>query len=227
MKIEDLELLGFIHLVVTDALLIVDIQNDFLPGGALPVEDGNKIIPGVNSITSRFHVSHNPIVFTQDWHPSDHKSFASVHPGKQPYDSHESEGIGPILWPDHCVQNTDGAKLAPGLSNISFASLILQKGFNKHIDSYSAFLENDKKTDTGLNTYLKSEEINRIFICGLALDYCVYYSAIDARNYADLEVVVIIDLTKPVNSPENSVSNALIDMIEKGVKFTTSEHVLK
>ncbi len=227
MEIEDLELLGFIHIVKTDALIVVDVQNDFLPGGALPVEDGDKIIPGINSITSRFHESNNPIVFTQDWHPPDHESFASVHPGKTPYESYESEGIGPILWPDHCVQNTDGAKLAPGLLNISFASLILQKGYNKHIDSYSAFLENDKKTDTGLKTYLESEEINRVFICGLALDYCVYYSAIDGRNYADLQVVVIIDLTRPVNSPENSVSNALNDMTENEIKFTTCGHVLK
>ncbi len=227
MVIKDVELVGFIQVAETDALLIIDMQNDFLPGGQLPVDEGDEIILGINSIASYFHQINNPIVFTQDWHPLDHESFASVHQGKNPYDSYEVPGIGPILWPDHCIQGTDGAKLAPGLAYVGVANLILQKGYNKHIDSYSAFLENDKVTDTGLLTYLESENIKRVFLCGLALDYCVNYTAIDARKYADLDVVVIFDLAKPVNSPEDSLSNALKNMKENGVKFASSEQILK
>lgn len=227
MVIKDVELVGFIQVTKTDALLIIDMQNDFLPGGQLPVDEGDEIILGINSIASYFHQINNPTVFTQDWHPPDHESFASVHQGKNPYDSYEVPGIGPILWPDHCIQGTDGAKLAPGLAYVGVANLILQKGYNKHIDSYSAFLENDKVTDTGLRTYLESENIKRVFLCGLALDYCVNYTAIDARKYADLDVVVIVDLAKPVNSPEDSLSNALKNMKENGVKFALSEQILK
>ena len=229
MRIKDISVLGFIQIVKTDALLVIDLQNDFLPGGALPVEKGDEIIPGINSVAARFHQTNNPIIFTQDWHPPQHQSFASVHPSKKPYDSFESHGIGPILWPDHCVQETDGAKLAPGLTHVNNASLILQKGYNKNIDSYSAFLENDKKTDTGLKTFLEFGDppVKRVFICGLALDYCVYFSAMDARNYSGLKVIVILDLTYPVNSPENSVSNALKSMVESGIKFSTSENILE
>ncbi|MHA2074601.1 MAG: bifunctional nicotinamidase/pyrazinamidase [Candidatus Hodarchaeales archaeon] len=229
MEIKDINIVGFIKIVETDVLLIIDMQNDFLPGGALPVEKGDEIISGINSVAARFHQTSNPIIFTQDWHPSNHESFSSVHPGKNPYDLFESQGIGPILWPDHCVQETDGAKLAPGLLYVSNASLILQKGYNKNIDSYSAFLENDRKTDTGLKTFLESMEkqVKRVFICGLALDYCVYFSAMDAKDYSGFDVVVIIDLAKPVNSPENSLSNALETMIGSGIKFTTSENILK
>lgn len=227
MAIKDVELVGFIQVTEIDALLIIDMQNDFLPGGQLPVNEGDEIILGINSIASYFHQINNPIVFTQDWHPPDHESFASAHQGKNPYDSYEVPGIGPFLWPDHCIQGTDGAKLAPGLAYVGVANLILQKGYNKHIDSYSAFFENDKVTDTGLLTYLESENIKRVFLCGLALDYCVNYTAIDARKYADLDVVVIIDLAKPVNSPEDSLSNALKNMKENRVKFTSSEQILK
>ena len=228
MEINDANLAGFIQIIESDALLIIDVQNDFLPGGALPVEKGDEIIPAINLLAAKFHQTNNPIIFTQDWHPLEHESFASTHPGKNPYDPFESSGIGPILWPDHCIQETNGAKLAPGLTCVSYASLIIQKGFNKNIDSYSAFLENDKKTDTGLTTYLETLEIpiSRVFICGLALDYCVYYSALDARNYAGLEVFVILDLSKPVNSPENSLSTALKKMKENGIVFVKSENIL-
>ncbi|UCE15196.1 MAG: bifunctional nicotinamidase/pyrazinamidase [Candidatus Heimdallarchaeota archaeon] len=220
-----MELAGFIKISKDkDALLVVDIQNDFLPGGALAVTDGDQIIPGVNILAAKFHQIESPIIFTQDWHPADHSSFASTHPGKNPYDLYEAPGIGPVLWPDHCVQGSPGANIAPGLQTAN-ATLILRKGFHKSIDSYSAFLENDKTTETGLRTFLEAVGIERVFICGLALDYCVYYTAIDAKK--QFEAVVVLDLTKPVNSPEDSVSNAFKDMVNNQVLFVTSDQILE
>jgi len=225
MQIEDVPLAGFVKIDHKDALLVIDMQNDFLPNGALPVADGDKIIDGINDLANKFHQNENPVIFTQDWHPKDHHSFASAHPGKNPYDLFEAPGIGPVLWPDHCVQGTYGANFVPQLQTVD-ATLILRKGFHKTIDSYSAFLENDKETETGLRTYLEAIGINRIFVCGLALDYCVYYSAIDARN-CGFDVVYVLDLTKPVNSPENSVSKALQRMIDHKIIFLTSDQVLE
>lgn len=225
MQIEDVPLAGFVKIDNKDALLVIDMQNDFLPNGALPVADGDKIIDGINDLANKFHQNENPVIFTQDWHPKDHHSFASAHPGKNPYDLFETPGIGPVLWPDHCVQGTHGANFASQLRTVE-ATLILRKGFHKTIDSYSAFLENDKKTETGLRTYLEAIGINRIFVCGLALDYCVFYSAIDARNFG-FDVVYVLDLTKPINSPENSVSKALQKMIDHKIIFITSDQVLE
>lgn len=224
MQIEDVQLAGFVKISDKDALLVIDMQNDFLPGGALPVADGDKINDGINDLAEKFHQIEYPVVFTQDWHPKDHHSFASAHPGKNPYDQVEAPGIGPILWPDHCVQGTHGANFAPKIQTVD-ATLILRKGFHKTIDSYSAFLENDKKTETGLRTYLEAIGIERVFLCGLALDYCVYYTAVDAKNYG-FDVVFVLDLTKPVNSPENSVSNALQRMVDQKIIFVTSDQVL-
>ncbi|UCG03104.1 MAG: bifunctional nicotinamidase/pyrazinamidase [Candidatus Heimdallarchaeota archaeon] len=224
MQIEEVPLAGFVKITNKDALLVLDMQNDFLPGGALPVIDGDKIIDGINNLADKFHQNEYPIIFTQDWHPKDHQSFASAH-GKNPYDLFEAPGIGPILWPDHCVQGTHGANFAPRIQTVK-ATLILRKGFHKTIDSYSAFLENDKNTETGLRTYLEAIGIERVFVCGLAMDYCVYYSAIDAKNYG-FDVVYVLDLTKPVNSPENSVSNALQRMVDQKIIFVTSDQVLE
>ncbi len=223
MHIEDIELAGFIEITDKDALLVIDMQNDFLPGGALAVSDGNQIISGINELVSKFHDLDNIIVFTQDWHPVDHRSFASAH-RKEPFDLFEAPGIGPVLWPDHCVQGTQGASLAPGINSVG-ATLILRKGFHKEIDSYSAFQENDKNTETGLATFLQSLEIKRVFVCGLALDYCVYFTAVDARSFG-FEVVVILDLTKPVNSPPDSVSRALQSMVGHKITFVTSDQIL-
>ncbi|MFX0123146.1 MAG: bifunctional nicotinamidase/pyrazinamidase [Candidatus Hodarchaeota archaeon] len=225
MQIEDVLLAGFMKISVKDALLVVDMQNDFLPGGALPITDGDKIIDGINDLAGKFHQFENPIIFTQDWHPKNHHSFASAHPGMNPYDPFEAPGIGPILWPDHCVQGTYGANFAPRIHTVE-ATLILRKGFHKTIDSYSAFLENDKTTETGLRTYLEAIGIERVFLCGLALDYCVYFTAIDAKSYG-FDVVIVLELTKPVNSPENSVSMALEDMIDKNVTFISSDMILE
>ncbi|MFX0183216.1 MAG: bifunctional nicotinamidase/pyrazinamidase [Candidatus Hodarchaeota archaeon] len=224
MQLDELEVIAPIKISEKDALVVVDIQNDFLPGGSLAVTDGDKIIPGVNTLGSKFQKD-QPIIFTQDWHPKDHHSFASVHSGKKPYDNFEAQGIGPVLWPDHCVQGSSGADF-PSKLNTVMAKLIIRKGYRKTIDSYSTFLENDKKTETGLRSYLEGLKIERIFLCGIALDYCVFYSAMDARNYGFDEVIVVVDLTKPVNSPENSVSLALNSMVENNIKFIRSDDIL-
>ncbi|MHA1975121.1 MAG: bifunctional nicotinamidase/pyrazinamidase [Candidatus Hodarchaeales archaeon] len=224
MELNEIDLEGITKIKNTDCLIIIDMQNDFLPGGALPVAEGDVIIPGVNELAKKFHSKDCPIIFTQDWHPPNHESFASVHDGKQPYDSIEGKGIGPILWPDHCVQGSKGAELTPRL-NIDFATLILRKGYHKEIDSYSAFLENDKETETGLRAFLSSLGVKRIYLCGLALDYCVFYSAIDGKKFG-FDVYFVLDLTRAVNSPENSVSNAFNKMSGAGIKFIKSEAII-
>ena len=224
MEIQDIRLEGLVRIGPNDALLVIDMQNDFLPGGKLPVAEGDTIIPGINLLLEKFRTKDTPIIFTQDWHPKDHLSFASIHEGKSPYDPIKGRGIGPILWPDHCVQGTEGANFAPRLNTV-YATMILRKGHHQTIDSYSAFLENDKETETGLQSFLKSIGIDRVYLCGLALDYCVFYSALDARTFG-FEVFYIIDLTKPVNSPENSVTDAISEMKEKGVFFVRSDQIL-
>ncbi|TFG04280.1 MAG: bifunctional nicotinamidase/pyrazinamidase [Promethearchaeota archaeon] len=222
MKIEDLPIGDEIKVNgKRDALLIVDIQNDFIPGGALPVEDGDKIISGINKTAKHFKDNNATIVLTQDWHPPNHKSFASAHPGKSPGDLYESKGIGPVLWPDHCVQNTFGAEFHEDL-DINLADKVIQKGTNPEVDSYSGFLDNDKKSKTGLAKYLKSENIERLFICGLALDYCCYYTAMDGVEFG-FEVVLIVDLSKGIDNPPGNISNALKDMKDKGIKFTKKD----
>ncbi len=225
MQISDVKIKKDIETQPNDALIIVDMQNDFMPYGALPVAEGDLIVPGVNQLAEKFYNAGNCIVLTQDWHPPDHNSFASAHEGKEPYEPYSTEGIGPILWPDHCVQGTTGADFHPDLVT-KYASVIIRKGTNPKIDSYSTFIENDKKTETGLSGYLRTLGIERIFICGLALDYCVFYSAIDGKTLG-FDVVYVIDLTKPVGAPEGVVSNALETMTEKGIIFSTSEEIQK
>ena len=213
-----------IRIIGNDALLVIDMQNDFLPRGSLAVTDGDTIITGINNLRTMF--SHNnQIVFTQDWHPADHQTFASAHSDKKPFDEYSSPGLGPVLWPDHCIQGSKGAEFASSLDQ-NLAKMILRKGYHKEIDSYSAFLENDKTTFTGLNQYLKAFNVTRVFICGLALDYCVKYSALDAQKLG-FDVFVILDLTKAVKSPEDSVSNALQDMVDNQVAFVTSDQILE
>ena len=157
-------------------LLVIDVQNDFCPGGALAVACGDQVIAPILKIAPLFQ----HIVLTQDWHPADHTSFASSHPGMQPYETIEMPYGPQTLWPDHCVQQTSGAEFHPDL-HLPHAQLILRKGFHPQIDSYSAFFENDRTTPTGLAGYLRERGLNRVFLCGLAYDYCVGYSALDAR----------------------------------------------
>lgn len=203
-----------------DALIIVDIQNDFIPGGALAVKGGDEIIQGINQVAAIFKRKGARTILTQDWHPPGHKSFASAHPGKKAFEAFSTVGIGPVLWPDHCVQGEKGAEFSKAL-NTKLADAIIRKGMNPEIDSYSTFIENDKKSETGLSGYLKSLRISRFFICGLALDYCVYYSALDGKSLG-FEVYVLIDLTRGIDDPPGKVQTALRTMTEKGIKFIKS-----
>lgn len=221
LKITELELIKNVEIKKNDALLIVDMQNDFIPGGALPVEEGDQIIIPINNMSQEFRNKGGLIVLTQDWHPKEHLSFANNHLGKKPGDEYQTEAIGPILWPDHCVQGTKGADFHEKL-NITFAHGIIRKGYNPNIDSYSGFLENDKNTETGLLGYLRSQKIARIFICGLALDYCCYFTAMDGKDFG-FDVFFIVDMTRGIDQPENNVSNALENMNSKGIKFVNKD----
>jgi nicotinamidase/pyrazinamidase len=170
-----------------DVLLVVDIQNDFCPGGSLSVPRGDEVVPVINALAQKF--AH--VVLTQDWHPPGHLSFASSHPGKKPYDFIEVTYGAQILWPDHCVQGTKGAAFRDDLK-ITPAELVLRKGYHREIDSYSAFYENDRTTPTGLGGYLRERSFKRVFLAGLAFDFCVRYSADDAHREG-FETVVIED----------------------------------
>jgi nicotinamidase/pyrazinamidase len=183
----------------TDALLVIDVQNDFMPGGALAVTDGDAIVPLINTLAKKF----DHVLLTQDWHPVQHVSFASTHKNKQPFETIEAPYGTQTLWPEHVLQHTEGAAFHPAL-HIPHAELILRKGFRPHIDSYSAFLENDHATPTGLAGYLRERGLNRLFLCGLAYDFCVRYSAIDGKNLG-FETIVIEDATRPVNLPNTVV----------------------
>ena len=161
----------------SDVLIVVDVQNDFCPGGALAVPRGDEVVPIVNRLAARFR----NVVLTQDWHPARHFSFASSHPGKKPYDTIAASYGPQILWPDHCVQGSPGAEFHPAL-HIPHAALVLRKGTDPTIDSYSTFYENDRTTPTGLTGYLRNRGFTRVFFAGLAFDFCVRYSAEDAQR---------------------------------------------
>jgi nicotinamidase/pyrazinamidase len=193
-----------------DVLLIVDVQNDFCPGGALAVPEGDAIVPAVNRLARSF--AH--VVLTQDWHPLKHASFASSHPDKRPFDAIEVSYGTQILWPDHCVQGTQGAAFHPKL-DVPHAELVLRKGFRSAIDSYSAFRENDRRTATGLAGYLKERGVERITLCGLATDFCVAFSAIDARQ-AGFEVSVVTSACRAIDI-DSSLAHAMRSMGEAGV----------
>ena len=179
----------------TDALLVIDMQLDFLPGGSLAVTGGDQIIPGINALAARF----DHVILTQDWHPEGHISFATTHHLKPFTDTFDAPYGKQTLWPDHCIQNTPGAALHPDL-NIPHAELILRKGFRPGIDSYSAFTENDGITPTGLAGYLRERNLHRLFFTGLAFDFCVGFSAIAAAKLG-FESIVIDDLTRAVGLP--------------------------
>lgn len=201
------------------ALIIVDIQYDFLPGGALAVADGDLIIPKINSLMPLFGC----IVLTQDWHPQNHTSFASNNAGKQPYDIVQMDYGSQVLWPDHCVQGTKGAEFHHKLNVVS-ANLIIRKGFRPHIDSYSTFFENDRKTTTGLHGYLQERGVNEIYLCGIATDFCVNYSALDARKLG-YKVHVVEDAVKGIDI-DNSVAASIEKMRNAGTAFTNTKALL-
>lgn len=198
-----------------EALVIIDVQNDFCPGGKLPVPDGDEVVPLINSLLPYF----NQVIQTQDWHPLDHSSFSSNHKGKSEYETISLSYGEQLLWPDHCVQGTQGAEFHPGL-NTEESRLIVRKGFRKEIDSYSAFFENDQKTKTGLDGFLSSLGIKTLFLCGLATDFCVKWSALDARNLG-YEVYVLEDAVRAIDL-NGSKASAISEMKDAGVKFITS-----
>ncbi|HKF47549.1 MAG TPA: bifunctional nicotinamidase/pyrazinamidase [Terracidiphilus sp.] len=176
-----------------DVLIVTDVQNDFCPGGALAVRDGDAVIPVIHRLAPLFP----HIILTQDWHSPHHLSFASAHPGKRPFEQIDTSYGQQTLWPDHCIQGSPGAEFHPNL-DLPQAELILRKGFRPKVDSYSAFFENDHHTSTGLAGYLEERGLTRVFLCGLAYDYCVGYSAIDARSLG-LEAIVIRDACRAID----------------------------
>jgi nicotinamidase/pyrazinamidase len=186
-----------ITLQPNDVLLVIDVQNDFMPGGALAIKNGDAIVPLINTLAQRF----DHVILTQDWHPIQHISFATTHSNKQPFETIEAPYGPQTLWPEHVLQHTEGAAFHPDLK-IPHAELILRKGFRRHIDSYSAFLENDHCTPTGLAGYLRERNLTRLFLCGLAYDFCVRFTAIDGKALG-FETIVIEDASRPVNLPES------------------------
>jgi nicotinamidase/pyrazinamidase len=198
-----------------DVLLIIDVQNDFCPGGALAVADGDAVIDVIHRIAPSFE----HIILTQDWHPAGHSSFASAHPGKQPFEQIELSYGAQTLWPDHCIQGSKGAEFHPAL-HVPRAELILRKGYRPQIDSYSAFFENDRVTPTGLAGYLEERNLSRVFLAGLAYDYCVGYSALDARRLG-LQAVVIRDACRAIDL-EGSVAKMEAEFDQAGVMLIES-----
>lgn len=207
------------QLAPTDCLLIIDVQNDFLPGGALAVPDGDQIIPVVNQLAQAF----GRVVLTQDWHPREHVSFAANHAGAQPFGTIELPYGQQVLWPVHCVQHSTGAALAEGLS-VPHAQLIVRKGHHPRIDSYSALFEADRKTPTGLLGYLRELAVERVFCVGLATDFCVAWSALDARE-AGLEVAVIEDACRAIDL-DGSLAQAWQRMADAGIARLQSQEIL-
>jgi nicotinamidase/pyrazinamidase len=202
------------------ALLVIDVQNDFCPGGSLAVPDGDKIIPLVNELMPRFPL----VVATRDWHPEGHISFASRHPGREPSDSIEVDGRDQILWPDHCVQASEGAAFHPELDQ-RYINLVLHKGAKRDLDSYSAFFENDHKTSTGLEYYLKGLGFESVYLVGLAEDVCVFFTAVDAKRVG-FKTSVVSDATRGVNVPEGNLESARKSMASEGVEYVGSDALL-
>ncbi len=201
-----------------DALLVIDMQNCFVPGGSLAVKEGDQIVPLINQLAKTF----KNVVLTQDWHTPDHVSFASQHAGKKPFEAIKLHYGTQVLWPDHCVQGTEGAAIVNGI-DIPHAQAIIRKGYNRNVDSYSAFLEADRKTETGLAGYLKNRTINRVFVCGLATDYCVSWSALDARRLG-FKAAVIEDASRGIDL-NGSLAAAWTDMKKAGVQRMQSSDI--
>ncbi|MBF9234551.1 bifunctional nicotinamidase/pyrazinamidase [Microvirga alba] len=203
----------------TDIFIVVDVQNDFLPGGALAVPDGDAVIAPINKMAKAFR----HVVLTQDWHPKGHASFASSHAGKKPFEMIELPYGPQVLWPDHCVQGTRGAEIAREL-DIPHAQLVIRKGHNSQIDSYSGFKEADRKTGTGLAGYLRERGFNRVFVAGLATDFCVAWTALDAKA-AGFDTYLIEDASRAINA-NGSLARALDDLKTAGVHTINSAQIV-
>lgn len=203
----------------TEALIVVDVQNDFCPGGALGVADGDAILPQINALMEEFSV----VVLTQDWHPANHSSFAENHPGATPYSLAEMPYGPQVLWPTHCVQGTKGAEFHPDL-HTDRAQMVIRKGFNPAIDSYSAFFENDRRTPTGLEGYLRARGVERLVLVGLATDFCVAYSARDAAKFG-FEVTVLESACRAIDL-NGSLEKARSETRATGVVWATQPQVV-
>jgi len=206
-------------------LLLIDVQNDFCPGGALAVNEGDAVVAPLNSLCAALAEKGGRIAATQDWHASGHISFASSHSGKKPNDVIDTPLVkGQVLWPDHCVQGTAGAQFHEDLDTKP-VSAIIRKGIHKDIDSYSAFFENDRKTKTGLEGYLKSLSIETVIMGGIATDYCVFYSAMDCKKLG-FNTIIASDAVRGVGFPEGSIETAVSEMKKNGIIFNTSFELL-
>ena len=202
-----------------DALIVIDVQNDFCPGGTLAVAHGDAVIEPIHRLAVKF----DHILLTQDWHPAGHSSFASAHAGKVPFKQIEMSYGAQTLWPDHCVQGSWGAEFHPALQ-LTMAELILRKGFRREVDSYSAFFENDRMTATGLGGYLRGRGLTRLFLAGLAYDFCVGYSALDAQRLG-FEAIVLRDACRPIDL-NGSLQNIETDFARAGVLLMESAEIL-
>ncbi len=202
-----------------DALMVVDVQNDFCPGGALPVPEGDQIIPIVNRLQQRFPL----VVATQDWHPPNHGSFADSHPGCKVGDVIELDGLPQILWPVHCVQNTWGAAFHRQLDTTRIAR-VFQKGTDPRIDSYSGFFDNGHRKATGLGEFLKEHQVDTVYLCGLATDYCVKFTALDAVNLG-LATCVVEDACRAVDLHPGDAAESLRQMRDRGVRILSSAEI--
>jgi nicotinamidase/pyrazinamidase len=203
------------------ALLVIDVQNDFCPGGSLAVPEGDRVVPVVNRLARRFPL----VVATQDWHPPGHVSFASSHPGASPFQSLELPGAGrQMVWPVHCLAGSRGAELHPGLETAPL-SLIVRKGTRQELDSYSAFFENDRRTPTGLGGCLRELDCGQVYLCGLATDVCVYYTALDALALG-LTVVLVQDACRGIDVPAGSLGERLQELDRAGARILDSSEVL-
>ena len=199
-------------------LIVVDVQNDFMPGGALAVPKGDEVVPVINRLAAKFE----NVVLTQDWHPRNHASFASSHRGKKPFEAIRLPYGKQVLWPDHCVQGTSGAAFHPDLG-VTHAQLVVRKGHHREVDSYSAFMEGDRKTATGLAGYLRERGLKQLYFCGLATDFCVAWSALDARA-AGFQATVIEDACRAIDL-EGSLARARADLQAAGVGKTNSSRL--
>lgn len=203
----------------TDALIVVDVQNCFMPGGSLAVANGDQIVPLVNALARRFE----NVILTQDWHTPGHISFASSHPGKKPFETVELPYGTQVLWPDHCVQGTAGAELAKELS-IPHAQLAIRKGYHPKVDSYSAFIEADGKTRTGLDGYLRTRGVKTVYVCGIATDFCVAWTALDARKLG-FGAAVVEDACRGIDT-QGSLARAWTQMATAGVRRVQSSDLI-
>ena len=201
------------------ALILVDLQNDFCPGGALAVKGGDQVIPVANELQKKFDL----VFATQDWHPKDHGSFASNHPGKKPGDRVDLFGIEQILWPDHCVQGSQGAQFVLKLDTKKIAR-VFQKGTDKTIDRYSTFFDNGHRKSTGLENFLKEKNVDEVYLAGLATDYCVKYSALDAAKLG-LKTNVIIDACRGIDLKPGDIDHAIEEMRRSGVRIVHSKDI--